>query len=96
MATVQKFDAPNRAGGRQFVAHGVYIGATKYSIWFSDHEGGTLVDAERFDKRGTPYGIRRSQPAWGTLNMMVPRLIAQYEREAAAYLAERTIPETED
>lgn len=84
MATVHKFEAPNRGGGRQFVAHGVYApGSDKpHSIWFSDHDGGSLVDAERrYPGKEKVIGVRRSWAIWRALERKIPGLIAQWERE---------------
>ena len=93
MATVQKFDTANRAGGRQFVAHGVIRDGFRFSLWFSDHDGGSLVDAERFDGKSVPHGVKRDGTRWMMLAGLVPSLIAQYEREAAAYLNARREPD---
>ncbi len=79
MAIVHKFDAPNRNGTAQYVAHGVNSSATacpKVSMWFSPLG---LVDAETFDKAGRARGVVIGSSLWKDLERKVPGLIAQHE-----------------
>lgn len=85
MPQIHEFKTANAAGGRQFVAHKIHIGTmgSLASVWFSDTNGGTLVDAEIRIRNGTSRGVRRSSPQWVKLEKLVPSLIAAHDRESA-------------
>ena len=62
-----------------YAEHKIYIpGSTcRFSIWYNAQGG--LYDAERIDRRGRAYPVRRGGPQWRELRVWAARA-AHYRR----------------
>lgn len=72
-----------------FVAHKVHLAGmeSKFSIWVSQY--GILTDAERFDKRGRVYQVKRDSYSWGRLDGRAQIIAADMARLKAADTLEK-------
>lgn len=63
-----------------FVVHKLYLDGmeSKFSIWVNRY--GILTDAERFDKRGRAYSVKRNSAAWMRLDGRAQIIAANLER----------------
>ena len=60
-----------------FAVHRLFLEgmASKFSVWVDRY--GSLRDAERFDRRGVAYAVRRGSMAWARLDGRAQILAAQ-------------------